>query len=206
MPTVFDQPNNTPSNTKETKQTGTSFPTPPGIEMSEIFPGVVKPIVEETVISWKSPSRPFKKRQKKYFSTLTTIVLLLTLILVFSGQMLAVAVVLAVAFMTYVSTSIPPHEINHSITTYGFRLENELYHWEELGRFWFEEKFGQIVLKIEVYRFPNRLTLIINNTEEKAEIKSILSEVLLNQKPKLTAVEKASEWLQKKFPLELEGA
>ena len=184
----------------------TNFPTPPGIEMSEIFPGVVKPIAERTIYQWQSPARVFKKRNSKYLTNLTTIVLLLSLILFFSGQVLTVAVVLSVAFMAYVMTSIPPHKITQKITTYGIRQEAKIYYWEELGRFWFETKHGQIVMKVEVGRFPNQLILVVNNEDEKKLIRQYLADVLLEQKPEPTTTDKVADWLTKKFPIDLEGA
>lgn len=182
-----------------------NFPTPPGIEMSEIFPGVVKPVAERTVYQWRSPSRVFKKRNKTYFTNVTTIVLLLSLILFFSGQAMAVAVILSVTFMAYVLTSVPPHEITQKITTYGIRLEDKIYYWDELGRFWFDTKSGQIVLKIEVGRFPNQLSLVVNNPAEQKTITEYISDVLLLQKPKPTLTDKLGDWLVKKFPIDLES-
>jgi len=181
-----------------------NYPTPPGIEMSEKFPGVVKPIPEKTIYEWTSPSRPFKKRRRQYYTTLGTIVLLLSLILFFAGQVLPVAVVLAVAFLAYIMSSIPPHDIKQKITTYGIRIEDQIYYWQELGRFWFEEKLGQDMLLVEVYRFPNRLNMMLGEAK-KDELTAILSEVLLMEKPELTTYDKAAKWLQEKVPLDIDG-
>ncbi len=71
--------------TTQASQARAPYPTPPGIEMSERFPGMVKPLPEELVYEWRSPSRPFKHRKKQFFTTLTTIVILLCLILFFAG-------------------------------------------------------------------------------------------------------------------------
>ena len=185
-------------------QQRTPYPTPPGIEMSERFPGMVKPLPEELVYEWKSPSRPFKHRKKQFFTTLTTIVILLCLILFFAGQVLPVAVVLAVGFMAYVLATIPPQDITQQFTTYGIRIEKELYYWEELGRFWFDKKLGSTLLIVEVGRFPNRLTMVLLQAEQTKEVEEILSEVLLKQRPEKTWVEKASDWLQKKFPFDID--
>ena len=181
------------------------FPTPPGIEMSEKFPGIVKPITEEVVYEWISPSRPFRPRKKQFFTTLITIVLLFCLILFFAGQVLPIAVVAALGFMSYVLSTIPPHQITQQFTTYGIRIEKELYYWEELGRFWFDKKLDSHLLIVEVSRFPNRLTIVLTGQEQIGEVQQILSEVLLFQKPDLTWIEKAGAWLQKKFPLELDS-
>lgn len=94
--------------------------------------------------------------------------------------------------------------ILQQVTTYGIRIGKELYVWQELGRFWFDKKHGQTLLIVEVARFPNRLTMVLADKEQKPELIELLSEVLLYQRPDLTRVEKASKWLEKKFPLEIE--
>lgn len=129
--------------------------------------------------------------------------ILLALILFFAGQVLTVAVVLSVAFMTYVFSSFPPQEVTQRITTYGIRIGKELYWWQELGRFWFDKKHHQTILIIEVARFPNRLTMVLNNVLEKRDLRQVLEEILLHQRPALSWTEKASRWLEKKFPLEI---
>jgi hypothetical protein len=191
--------------TTQASQARAPYPTPPGIEMSERFPGMVKPLPEELVYEWRSPSRPFKHRKKQFFTTLTTIVILLCLILFFAGQVLPVAVVLAVGFLAYVLATIPPQEIVQQFTTYGIRIEKELYYWEELGRFWFDKKLGSTLLIVEVARFPNRLTIVLKSADQAQEVEEILREVLLKQRPEKTWVEKSSDWLQKKFPLDIDA-
>lgn len=191
-------------NAQESINKRTPYPTPPGIEMSEVFPGAVKPIKENLIYQWTSNSRPFKQRKKQFYTTSATIIILLALILFFAGQILTVAVVLALAFMAYVFAVIPPNTINQQITTYGIRIGKVLYEWVELGRFWFDKKHNSSLLIVEVARFPNRLTMVLNSKDQEIEITNILSEILLHQKPELTKVEKASKWLEKKFPLEID--
>ena len=154
-----------------------------------------------TIFEWRSASRPFKKRDRQFFVTVFVIALLVSLILFFSGQFLPIAVVISVVFLLYVLQVIPPHDINHSITTYGIHLEDNLYYWEEMGRFWFEEKYGQQVLSIETLRFPGRVTMIVPD-ENKPIVVEILSEVLLEQKPELSLYERVALWFQEKVPLE----
>jgi hypothetical protein len=170
----------------------------------QYFPDVQKPVQEELVFKWQAPSRPFKKRKKQYFTTVATIVLLLCLILFFAGQILPVAVVLAVAFLSYVMATIPPHTVTNSFSTYGVRNESDFYKWEELGRFWFDKKHDDGILYIEVERFPFRLMLLVGK-EDQTEMTEILSEVLINEKPPLTETERLSAWLQKKVPLDIDS-
>ena len=173
-------------------------------DYKDYFADVPKPQAESLILEWQAPSRPFKQRKRQYFSTVITIVLLLSLILFFAGQILPIAVVVAVAFLAYVMATIPPHTITHQITTYGIRTDTELYYWEELGRFWFEKKHNDTVLFIECARFPNRLSLLVG-TADQTDLREILSEVLLEEKPPLTQVEKIAEWLQKKVPIDIES-
>lgn len=169
----------------------------------DLFPGMPRPVAEEILYEWQAPSRPYKQRDKQFFSTVGMIAILLSLILFFAGQWVAIAVVLALAFMIYVFTTIPPQTVTNKITTYGIRMEKELYYWDELGWFWFTKKYDDEVVNIEVGRFPNRLALLIGKAE-KDIIGLILSEVLLENEPPPTYFEKASLWLQEKIPLDLD--
>lgn len=174
------------------------------MQESLIAPGMMKPLPEEDVLSWQAPSRPFKKHNRKFFSTIIVIGLLVSLIFFFAGQgLLPAAVIGAVIFLIYVLYTIPPQMITNKITTYGVRIEGALYYWEELGRFWFETKHKQRLLLIETVRFPGRITLLLGDQNEKT-LKLVLAEVLLNKKPPLTSFEKAAKWLSKKVPLDFD--
>lgn len=185
-----------PTQTTQTEQTAAQ-PDP----NANNFPGVSKPINEEIVVEWSSASRPHKQRQKQYFTTIAIFVFLLSLILFFLSQFLLIGVVMAVAFLIYVLEVVPPTMVNHQITTFGIRVENNLYYWDELGRFWFTEKYGQPMLHVEAGRFPGRLTLMLGDIPEN-EMAVLLSEVLIQQRPQPTLFEKAADRLQQLIPLE----
>jgi hypothetical protein len=170
-------------------------------EKSRVAPGLYKPQPEETIIEWKAPSRVFKKRNRQFFTSIVVIALLISLILFFAGQFLPIAVVVSVVFLVYVISVVPPHEVDYRISTYGIRIEKDLYYWEELGRFWLDEKFNQKTLNIELFRFPGRLSLVIKDQDENT-LDQVFSEVLLKEKPELTQFEKAAKWLQEKIPLD----
>src|SRR5690606_23793490 len=98
------------------------------------------------------------------------------------GQFLPIAVVIAVAFLAYVLSAVPPTEANYSLTSYGVRIDGTLYYWEELSRFWIEEVDKQPIIYIEVGRFPNRLAMLIGESDLD-NVKNILGRILLEQKP-----------------------
>ncbi|MBD3250123.1 MAG: hypothetical protein GF381_00945 [Candidatus Pacebacteria bacterium] len=175
------------------------------IEDSRVAPGWKKPVPEQTVLEWKAPSRPFTKKNRKYFTTIGVIGLLVALIFIFAGQgWLPAALTFSIVFLVYILSTIPPQEVTNKITTYGIRIENNLYYWDELGRFWLEKKNSVPILHIETIRFPGRIVLLLE-AESEDVIREILSEVLLEQKPELTPYEKVSDWLKEKIPLDLEG-
>lgn len=171
-------------------------------EADKLFPGIPKPRPKKTIVSWQAPSRPFKKRDRQYYTTVMAIVFLISLILFFAGQFLPIAVVISVGFLAYVLSSVPPNEVKIEINTYGIEIEDFLYYWEEMGRFWLEKKYDQELLTIEIMRFPGRIILIFKENQ-KEELKKILSEVLLEEKPAETFYDKAAKWLQDKIPLEI---
>jgi hypothetical protein len=168
------------------------------------FPSHLKPVQEKTILTWQAPSRPFKQHNRQYYTTIITIILLLSLLLFFAGQVLPIAVVIAVGFLAYVLSTVPPQDITNKITSFGIRVEDELYYWEEIGRFWYTEKYKQQILNIEVGRFPFRLSLLLGSADEK-EITDILSEILLKEKPPATFYEKGANWLQEKIPLDIDS-
>lgn len=168
----------------------------------QLFPGVPKPRPKRSIFSWTAPSRPFKKRDRQYYTTVTAIIFLVSLILFFAGQFLPIAVVISVGFLAYVLSSVPPHQVKIDINTYGIEIEETLYYWQEMGRFWFDQKFDQEILLIEIVRFPGRITILVNKEQQK-ELREILNEVLIEEKPADTFYDKAAAWIQEKVPLEV---
>jgi hypothetical protein len=159
---------------------------------------------EKVVLEWKAPNRPFKKRKRKYYTTIGMIVMLIGLILFFANQFVLIAVLLSVTFLAYVLSSIPPETVINQFTTYGIRSDKELYYWEELGRFWYKTKYGQRVLYIQIPRFPFRLTILMGDQDEK-QITDLLSQLLIQEEPLPSQFDKAAAWLQEKIPLDTES-
>lgn len=198
------EPPRTNGEVKPASDDGYPFNRPLPPQESALLPGMYKPLPEELLLEWVAPSRPFKKPNRRFFTTITTIGILISLILFFANQLLPVAVVIAVVFLAYVLFSIEPGDVRHQLTTYGIRIENQLYYWEELGRFWFTQQYQIDILHIEVARFPFTLHMLLGELDREV-MTEILSEVLLNERPQPTAIEKAAKWLQDKVPLDLES-
>ncbi len=174
------------------------------MEKSRVAPGFYRPIPEEILVEWNAPARPFRKRNRQFFSTIIIIAILVSLILFFAGQVLPVAVVISVVFLVYVTAVVPPQNLHYKLTNYGIYVEKEAFSWLGMGRFWFDEKAGQKVLEIELHGFPGRLTFVLidGQTPRSEDLERVLSEVLIKEKPSLSSYEKVAGWLKDKIPLE----
>jgi hypothetical protein len=171
----------------------------PEVSVQHIAPQVEQ---EYLILSWTAPNRAYKKHDREYYTTIAVIVVLLSVILFFAGQFLPIAVVISAAFLSYVLAAIPPHTVEHQVTTYGIRTLDRLYPWGELGRFWFSERFKQRILNIEhLGSLPPKFLILLGNQKEE-EVQAVLSQYLVNQTPLPTFLDKASVWLQEKIPLE----
>lgn len=158
---------------------------------------------ERILYEWVSASRPYKKRDREFYTTIGVIVFLVSLILFFAGQFLFIAVVVSGAFVAYVLNTIPPDNVHNAITTFGIRSGQQLFYWEELGRFWFTEKNKTSMLHVETARaFPGVLVLLLQDISQEEELKKIILKYTVFEKPKDTWVDKATLWMQEKFPLE----
>ena len=157
---------------------------------------------EQTILAWKGPSRPYKERNKQYFTTIAMIVFLLCIILFFAGNFMSVGVVLAFAFFAYVLASVPPETVGYAITTHGLRVEDKLYPWLSVGRFWFTKRFHYTLLQVEyASRYVDRITFVLQDVTEQ-DVSEVLSQFLLHEKPLPTFLDKAATWMQKNVPLE----
>ncbi len=161
-----------------------------------------KPGPIKVLLSWKAPARPFKKQSREYFTTIGAMIFLIALILVFLKEFLLIGAILALFFIVYVLSTVKPEEITHKINNRGIATGKKTYKWEQLGRFWFSEKWGNQLLNIEnFFGLPARLTLLLGATP-KEKVKKVLEEYLISEKPEKNFVDRASEWISKKVPLE----
>lgn len=157
----------------------------------------------KTLLSWQAPSRPFRKKDRSYYTTLAIIVILLVLILLLAKEFLLIATLLSLTFVTYVLAFVPPHQLNYRISTQGVTVGEDFYFWHFLDSFWFKQKEGHQVVHIQTrLRFPAQLMLVLEGVDDE-KVKKIVSRFLpFHEIPYKSWMEKWSESLQKNFPLE----
>ncbi len=179
---------------KDPEQTaGSEFFTPKMSEAEEI----------RTLLSWEAPARPFRKKDRSYYTTIAVLAILLMLIAFLAHEFLLIGVILSFAFVAYVLAFVPPHIIKYKISTQGITIVEDFYFWHFLDSFWFKEKDGSKVLHIQTrLRFPAQLMLVLDGGDEE-KIKKLMARFLpYVEVPYKSWMEKWSESLQKHFPLE----
>lgn len=163
-----------------------------------------KIILDKVLLSWSTPSRVFRKRDKRFFTTIATIILVVSLLSALSGQYALIAVIVALSFLFYALSAIEPEEVVHKITTKGINYcGGKFYPYEELKVFFFVKKEDRITLTVDTKKYyPGRLYMLIDKKEsEKA--REILSEYLSYvEEPPETVFDKMSVFASKYFSLE----
>ena len=162
-----------------------------------------RPDLNEVLLAWKSPSHPFKKRNRVFYQTVTALTFLFIVIVFFLHEFLLIGVILSIAFVVYVMSTVEPIEVEHKITPLGFENAGKLFKWIELSSFWFEEKWNQKILVIQTFLpFPGQIRVVVGNTSED-KIRQVVGKYLQYlEKPPKNWVDSASNWLSKKIPLE----
>lgn len=178
-------------------------------EINETKPPDVETDLIKTYLSWKAPSRPFRKKDKSYYTTIAILVVLLILIALLAQEILLIGVLLALAFVAYVLGFVPPEDVEYKISTQGITIGDHFYFWQDLDSFWFAEKEGQKILNVLTHlRFPGQLMLVLDPStssgqESEEEVKKIVAKYLpFHEIAPKSLMDKWADSLQKHFPLE----
>lgn len=156
---------------------------------------------KEVFFAWRSPSRVFRRRDREYFTNIGAIVFLLSVIFIFAREYVLVVVVLAIVFLVYVLSTVPPEEVDHRITNLGIDSAGTYYRWEVLNDFWFEKQWGQVLLVLRPI-FGSRITILIAE-QDKTKIQELLAKHIPHlEVPQKTWVDSAAQWITEKVPLE----
>jgi len=162
----------------------------------------VVPPPAKDLLGWEAPARPFKKRNREYFTTIAAIVFLVSVILLFVKEWLLIGVIIALMFVSYVLATVEPEKVKHKITTRGVFTGDKNYKWDDLMQFWFSDKWGHEVLNIKTLRnFPPQLQMLLGSLDKK-QVRDIVEKYLPYEKPEKNTLDKMANWLQEKVPLE----
>jgi hypothetical protein len=168
---------------------------------------VIQVVPEEEkrlLAEWSAPSRPFKKRDKDYFTTVTTMAILFIVILFFLKEFLVILVVIAIVFLTYALSTIPPENIDNAIYTTGLKNGKHFYSWLDLQYYWFENKWGNNPMLVARTRaaLPGAVYMLMGTVSREKIEEAIGTRLSFNQSMDNSWMDRASGWLSRVVPLE----
>lgn len=126
-----------------------------------------KPIEQEkTLLIWEGPERPFKHRDRKYYTSMISIALVLGLFLFFAGHFMLIIVLFAILFASYALYSVPPKNIPYVLSDVGVSVAETKYLWGDFLGYSVSKNLDQTIINLElkqnklmrlVYLIPNKL-------------------------------------------------
>jgi len=158
-----------------------------------------KPVKEKTLVTWKAPARPFKRRDREFYVTSLAIAGIIALILFLVEGFMPVILVISFVFLFYVLSTVPPEDIEYQVTTFGVKIVDGRIDWENIKRFWFTKRFDSKLLVLETFSVPGRLELVIDK-EKKEEIKNALEKYIVEEKTPASRLDKMTNWVANKLP------
>lgn len=152
---------------------------------------------------WKAPDRPFRKKDRSYFTTVFILVLVFTPFAWIFAGITAVLALWALGFAVYVFNLVPPQDVRYRLSTQGVTIDDQFYHWNELDSFWISKKEAQKVLHIPTHlSMPSMLMLVVPEDQEDAVSRICARYLPFREIPPRSFIEKMADALQKHFPLE----
>lgn len=156
-----------------------------------------------TLLSWHAPGRPYRKRSKEFFINGFLILVAIEVILFLFHDYLLMLVAMALGFLSLALAIVPPHNFYYRISSEGIRIEDNYFIWEELYDFYFMKRLGQEVLHVRTQAyFPGELTIVLGDIPTEQVKKVLLPYLPFREYVEPTFMDKASNWLERNFPLE----
>ena len=164
---------------------------------------IIKDINEEkTLFEWEAPERAFKKRNKDFWITAISILVLFSVVLFFVKEFFLIVALVSVLFLYYVLSTVPPQIAKYKITNRGIDFGDSKYSWDILLRFWFKKSLDTELLEFETnLRLPRQISLVINEAD-KEKIKEIVLKKLPLVESSPNFVDKMAKWWTDKMPWE----
>ncbi len=160
-----------------------------------------KPRIHD-IFAWKSLNRPAREYSKEVFSTLGAVVLLVSIILAFFQEWLAIVVAWAAFFLFWQLSKMAPQDVDHKITTEGVISMSHSYMWGELGPFWYSQRGPDLQLHIAHGNIFGQLIMLVDPKDREKITEELAQYLPYIELPQKSTVEKFSDWFAKKFPLE----
>jgi hypothetical protein len=157
---------------------------------------------EKVLFEWEAPERSYQKKDRDFWITAISILVLVSVILFFVKEFFLIIALVSVLFLYYVLSTVPPQNVKYKITNRGVYFGEDRYEWDLFTRFWFKKSLSNEVVHFEtILRFPRQVSLVINEAN-KEKIKELVVKRLPLVEESPNFVDKLTKWFVNKLPLE----
>lgn len=153
------------------------------------------------LLVFKSPSRPPIVMDRELYSFSVAVALLLSIIVAFFGDYIAIGLIWAVLFFIVALAKRPPEDVDHKITTEGITSMGHVYLWENLGPFWFTKKGGYTILHIIQQGYIlGSLLIVLPQDMEQDKMRDTLAKYLSYiETPEKSRTDRITDWFTSKI-------
>jgi hypothetical protein len=158
--------------------------------------------LEKDLFIWEAPERTFQERDRDFWVTAISILVLISVILIFIKEFFLIVALFSVLFLYYVLSTVKPGTVKCKLTTRGVYFGDVKYEWDDLSRFWFKKTLSYEVMTIQTkLNFPRQIAMVINSKDMDKISQIVVKRVpLLESSPSF--VDKTAKWAAEKLPLE----
>ena len=157
---------------------------------------------EKVKFEWEAPERAYQKKDRDFWITVISILVLVSVILFFVKEFFLIGALISALFLYYVLSTVPPQNIKYKITNRGVYFGEISYSWEDLYRFWFKNSLDSEMMFIETkLRFPRQVSFVINPAD-KEKLLDIMKRKIPLFESQPNTVDKITKWFGDRLPLE----
>lgn len=157
---------------------------------------------EKIWFEWTAPERAYQKKNRDYWITAISILILVSVILIFVKEFFLIMALISVLFLYYALSAVPPGTVKNKITNWAVYFGELRYEWPDLKKFWFKKNLSNLTINFETnLRFPRMVSLVIS-PENQEEIKKIVIKKIPLLEDSPTFVDKLTKWFAERLPLE----
>lgn len=158
--------------------------------------------IEKVWFEWQAPERTFQRRNRDFWITAISILVLVGVILIFIKEFYLIVALMSALFLYYGLSTVPPSTVTNKITNKAVYFGDLRYEWELLRRFWFKTSVGHEQLLIETnLRFPGQIALLIQ-PQDQDKIKEMVAKKIPYMEASPTFIDRLTRWFADRLPLE----
>ena len=161
-------------------------------------------VQDQTLLVWKAPLRPFKKRSVALLRFFLAVALLVSAVVFFFGDLVTIVPIWALLFLFYIFSITPPPTVENRITVFGIENAGVMLRWDVLSHYYFDERFGfQTLVLVTHGPYFAHSYLVIPSEEIRVGVNAILNQHLMFMtNPTKTFTEKLVRFLSALVPEE----